>query len=324
MIKQIIDENEYNIENYNKLLESKKVVDTDNDKLRKENAKLMDDVKLLQTKVDEFDPKLTREEIKMQRTVFTNTSDNGFLLYAFQIRENRFRCGICRPADFGKRCQLYTGINVAGEMSLSVKVCNPFTEKVAFFLLRNHLTRINNDTFDGRLSDIKCVFDIVAKNEEQLTVKNISLEEILSSFSNQIVHENIFVDPEVPAQRKSRRAIDQISVETGAVIASFPSIEQAGRDIGVTGSAVGIALRNKTLCQGFLFRYSGISKEDQYADQPVIKICCSTGVNTCFQNMADAARDCNISAPGLRNRILTKVHLDDYHWIFDKNSSHYK
>jgi len=29
------------------------------------------------------------------------------------------------------------------------------------------------------------------------------------------------------------------------------------------GTAIGVALRNKTLCQGFLFRYSGVSKEDQ-------------------------------------------------------------
>ena len=40
--------------------------------------------------------------------------------------------------------------------------------------------------------------------------------------------------------------------------------------------------------------------------------------------VADAAKDCNISAPGLRTRILTDVHVNKYHWIFDKNSTHYK
>jgi hypothetical protein len=39
--------------------------------------------------------------------------------------------------------------------------------------------------------------------------------------------------------------------------------------------------------------------------------------------MADAARDVKISAPALRQRILTKVHIDDYHWIFDKTSTNY-
>ena len=123
--------------------------------------------------------------------------------------------------------------------------------------------------------------------------------------------------------RKAKRAVDQIDPSTNTVIASFPTIEAAGRALGLTtGTAIGIALRNKTLCRTFLWRYSGISRDDQYSDQPVIKVCCSTGEKTRFDNMADAARDVNISAPGLRNRILTKVHLDDYHWIFDK-TTHY-
>ena len=112
--------------------------------------------------------------------------------------------------------------------------------------------------------------------------------------------------------------------ETGEVIASYPSIEEAGRKLGLTtGTAIGIALRNKTICKGFLWRYANISPDDQYSDQPVIKICCSTGEKTYFKNIADAARDINISAPGLRVRILTKVHVNDYHWIFDKGATHY-
>ena len=45
---------------------------------------------------------------------------------------------------------------------------------------------------------------------------------------------------------------------------------------------------------------------------------------TFFKTIADAAKDCNISAPGLRTRILTDVHINKYHWVFDKNSTHYK
>ena len=132
------------------------------------------------------------------------------------------------------------------------------------------------------------------------------------------------LDPEVPISRKAKRAIDQIHPETGKLIASYPSIEAAGRMMGLTsGTAIGIALRNKTLCKGFIWRYAGISKDDQYSDQPVIKICCSTGEQINFTNLADAARDAGISAPGIRNRILTKVHIDDFHWIFDKTATHY-
>ena len=42
-----------------------------------------------------------------------------------------------------------------------------------------------------------------------------------------------------------------------------------------------------------------------------------------FKNIAEAAKDANVSAPALRRRILTDVHVNNYHWIFDKNASHY-
>ena len=87
--------------------------------------------------------------------------------------------------------------------------------------------------------------------------------------------------------------------------------------------AVGISLRNKSLCQGFLFRYSGVSKEEQYKDQPVVKVNCSTGEQIKFPNIASAAKDAGISATGLRNRINTEVHVSKFHWIWDKTATHY-
>jgi hypothetical protein len=59
------------------------------------------------------------------------------------------------------------------------------------------------------------------------------------------------------------------------------------------------------------------------SEQPVIKVCCRDGKQTKFKNLAEAARDIGLSAPGLRNRILTKVHVNDFHWIFDKDTIHY-
>ena len=72
-----------------------------------------------------------------------------------------------------------------------------------------------------------------------------------------------------------------------------------------------------------MWRYAGISKEEQYADQPVIKISWSTGEKISFKTIADAAKDATISPPALRQRILTKVHTNGFHWIFDKNATHY-
>ena len=86
---------------------------------------------------------------------------------------------------------------------------------------------------------------------------------------------------------------------------------------------MGVAVRESRLCKGFLWRYSGVSKEEQFADQPVIKICCKNGEKCFFKNIADAAKDANVSAPALRRRILTDVHVNNNHWVFDKTASHY-
>ena len=131
-------------------------------------------------------------------------------------------------------------------------------------------------------------------------------------------------DPEVPIVRKAKRSIDQINKDTGEVIKTYESIEAAGRTIGLTtGTAVGIALRENRTCKGFLWRYSGVSKEEQFAEQPVIKTSCLNGEKTFFKNISDAAKDIKISGPALRRRILTQVHVNNYHWTFDKTACHY-
>jgi hypothetical protein len=321
MIKQIIDENEYNIENYNKLLETNRLLELKNNEIMKENNELIESNDLLKSKMTVIDQEMNLD-IKTK-----NQFGRNFCLYAFKIKENQFRCGLCRPIDLEKYTKTFKDLHSEGEMVLTSSVSNHFTDKIFHFMLSNHLTRINKHVYDGIFGNIKLIFEIVLKLETELTEKNASLSDILNQISkSKIIDNNNIddIDPEVPSIRKARRAIDQINVETGAVIANFVSIEEAGRQLCCSGSAVGIALRNKTLCLGFKFRYANISHDDQYAEQPVIKVCCTDGVNTHFENIADAAKDARISAPGLRNRILTKVHVDNYHWIFDKNSSHYK
>ena len=324
-IKQIITETEYNIENYTRLLER-------NAELEKENTRLVEEIEKVSAKAKESDDKLTEilpvighRETKLQKMTFAGIPKQGFLLFAFECKENRYKCGISRIAAIDNREQMYKDIDSNGEIKYTHKIYYPVFERVVSFLLRHRLTKLGNDTYEGTLHDIKTIFEIVAKMESKVIIENLSLEEILKSFDVplSLPLENT-LDPEVPISRKAKRAIDQIHPETGKLIASYPSIEAAGRMMGLTsGTAIGIALRNKTLCKGFIWRYAGISKDDQYSDQAVIKICCSTGEQTNFANMADAARDARISAPGIRNRILTKVHIDDFHWIFDKTATHY-
>ena len=38
---------------------------------------------------------------------------------------------------------------------------------------------------------------------------------------------------------------------------------------------------------------------------------------------SDAAKDVKVSSPALRRRILTDVHINNYHWIFNKDACHY-
>ena len=41
-----------------------------------------------------------------------------------------------------------------------------------------------------------------------------------------------------------------------------------------------------------------------------------------FKTIADASKDAKITSPGLRMRIMTDVHVNGFHWIFNKNASH--
>ena len=330
MIKTIIIETEYNIENYNKLLEKNEELELLIKKYSEENKVLIEKNILLENNLKEFIPNISKEEKISKRKEGQigklSSSNIGYLLYAFQCKENRFKCGVSRHNDIENKEKMFTAFDPEGSIVLTTKINYVFMEKIVAFLLKERLTYLTNDTYDGSIEDIKLIYEIATSIEEHIIDDKISLNEILDKFKNQIlVKKEEYNDPEVPIVRKAKRAVDQINPNNGEIIASYESIEEAGRSIGLTtGTAIGVAMRNKTICKGFLFRYSGISPEDQYTDQPVIKICCNTGCKTYFKNIADAAKDCNISAPGLRNRILTKVHINDYHWNFNKESSHYK
>ena len=41
---------------------------------------------------------------------------------------------------------------------------------------------------------------------------------------------------------------------------------------------------------------------------------CSSSEKTRFSTIAEAAWDSNISAPALRQRIMTNVHINNHHW----------
>ena len=324
-IKTIIKENEYNIENYNLLVDK--------------NYQLEEQVRILQQEIKEKDNKIEKIQLELNnyKPDTTNDSKNkiasnyaickyGYYLYAFEAQPLRYKCSIVRQKDYETLQTNLKQLDSGGEMKYNVKVSYPFSEKIMCFILKNSLTFLGNNTYEGTYENIKKILDITLKLETLLVDNCKDLDKLSNILDGKYLqNENLDIDPGVPQVRKSKRSIDQIHIVTGEVLNTYESIEAAGRSLGLTsGTAVGISIREKRKCQGFLWRYSGVSKEDQYSEQPVIKVCCCTGEKSYFKTIADAAKDCNISAPGLRSRILTDVHVNKYHWVFDKNSTHYK
>jgi len=327
-IKEIIKQNEYNIENYNLLL--------------KKNAGQEEEILQLKQELDKKEKLLTDTANKLNSYTgeddISNETKNkiasnyaickyGYFLYCYQFENMRFICSITRQKDFEILTTNLKNQYSNGEMKYKINVSYPFSEKNMIFLLKQHCICLGNNKFEASFEDIKMIFDIISDLEKLLIDNANDLQKLQSIINNEYTNCSTKaeeVDPEVPVVRKAKRSIDQINKDTGEVIKTFESIEAAGRSLGLTtGSAVGIALREKRVCQGFLWRYSGISKEEQFNEQPVVKICCSTGEKKMFKTIADAAKDSKISAPALRQRILTHVHSNNYHWIFDKQSTHY-
>jgi len=322
-IKDIIKENEYNIENYNLLLKK-------NDELQNEIYKLKDEleekdkiIKNSNTKIQNLEHDVT-DEIKLKIASNYTICKYGYYLYAYQYENMRFVCSISRQKDFNTLNNTLAGLHPTGEMKYFVKTSYPLSEKIMMFLLKQHSICLGNNKFESSLEHVKQIIDITVQLEKLLCENANDLSKLQIIFNNEIPVNAEICNPEVPIVRKAKRPIDQINKDTGEIIATYESIEAAGRALGLTtGTAIGISVREKRVCQGFLWRYSGISKEEQFNEQPVIKICCSTGEKKSFKTIADAARDCNISAPALRQRIITQVHTNNHHWVFHKEASHY-
>jgi hypothetical protein len=323
-IKTIIKENEYNIENYNLLVDKNYQLEEQLRVLQKENKEKGEQIEKLQTELQNYKSDTTNDSKNKIASNYT-ICKYGYYLYAFETEPLRYKCSIVRQKDYETLQTNLKQLDTNGEMKYSVKVSYPFSEKIMVFILKNTQTFLGNNKYECKFENIKQILDITLKLED-LLVNTKDLKQLFDILDGKYLQNvNTNIDPEVPQVRKSKRSIDQIHKDTGEVLNTYESIEAAGRSLGLTtGTAIGIALREKRVCQGFLWRYSGISKEDQYSEQPVIKVCCCTGEKTYFKTIADAAKDCNISAPGLRTRILTDVHVNKYHWVFDKNATHYK
>ena len=323
-IKDIIKENEYNVENYNLLLKK-------NDELQNEIYKLKHELEDKNKIIEKGDKKINKLEYDITDEIKLKIASNyaickyGYYLYAYQYEDMRFVCSISRQKDFETVNNNLKDLYPNGKMICQEKCSYPLSEKNMMFVLKQNCVSLGQNKFESSIDNVMKIINVSVKLEEILIDQSKDLDMLSETFSNNIKgiidEEN---DPEVPIVRKAKRSIDQINKDTGEVIKTYESIEAAGRSIGLTtGTAVGIALRENRTCKGFLWRYSGVSKEEQFAEQPVIKTSCLNGEKTFFKNISDAAKDIKISGPALRRRILTQVHVNNYHWTFDKTACHY-
>ena len=321
-IKEIIKQNEYNLENYNLLL--KKVSEQET-----ELKQLKLDLESEKKRTNELTLKLnnyTGEGEASTKTMSKIASNYalckyGYFLYAFQYEEMRFICSISRQKDFENLSKSLIEQYPQGIMKIHQIISYPFSEKNMMFLLKQHCVSLGSTKFEASFENIHKIINIATTLETVMTENAKDLDALLLILNGTHVQMNNeeIANPEAPIVRKAKRSIDQINKDTGEVINVHESIEAAGRHLGLTtGTAIGIALREKRICKGFLWRYSGFSKEEQFNEQSIIKVCCSTGEKTCFKTIADAARDAKISAPALRQRVLTDVHVNNHHWIFQK------
>ena len=324
LIKEIIKENEYNIENYNLLLKK-------NDELQNEIYKLTNQIEEQSKLIETSNNKINKLEYDVTDNIKSKISSNyaickyGYFLYAYQYENMRFICSITRQKDYDTIIKNLTDLHPNGKMIYQLICSYPLTERNMTFLLKQNAISLGQNKYECSDKTVQKIIQASVKLEELMVEQSKDINVLLDIFSNKTSNKEEEINPEVPTVRKAKRAIDKINKDTGEVIATYESIESAGRSCGLTtGTAIGTALRENRQCQGFLWRYSGVSKEEQFAEQPVVKICCKNGEKIHFKNIAEAAKDANISAPALRRRILTDVHVNNFHWEFNKNASHYK
>ncbi len=318
-VKEIITNTQYNLKNYQALIDKY-------DDLQSVNFKLNDTINELNDKITKYEKNQTPD---IEKTFIAASGKykptKGFYsLYAFQTTNHdhgldTFKVGMCRKRDLEHRTTVYKMSDPNGNMAYTVTASLPLSEKIMLFLCKKYATFLRDNTFECEIGTINHILNSTSKLEE--LINNYSIEQLLDFLDKQSDNDN--GNPENTTLQKARRPVVQLNKDTKEVIATYPSLVAAGKGVGCSDTAVGIALRNKSLCKGFLFAYSGISVEDQMKDQPVLKINCSTAERVRFDNIAAAARDIGISAPGLRQRILTNCHRDGFHWVFDKNATHY-
>lgn len=197
-IKEIIIENEYNVENYKRLQAKKDELQDIVSTLSYEKQELINKNKELEKKLAELTPNLApNEKREISKAALGSITRGDYFLYGFKCRENRFKCGLCRVSDLEQRTNMFKAVEENGEMKYTAKVHLPFFEKVFLFLLKYRLRNLGTNTFEGSEDEVKLIID-VCEQLERVLVKG-DLEEFLTNLRH-------FEQGIVPPEKKFRRS----------------------------------------------------------------------------------------------------------------------
>ena len=104
-----------------------------------------------------------------------------------------------------------------------------------------------------------------------------------------------------------RKPVEKLSLETGEVLQTFPSVSEASQDIGLEQgqySRISAVLRGLiSNCSGYFYRYQGskaLPKQRWKNKHAVEQLCLKTGrVLATFNSIQDAGRAMGITTPGI-------------------------
>jgi hypothetical protein len=168
-IKEIIKQNEYNIENYNLLLkknaEQEIEINQMKEELNKREKQLLDTTCKLNSYTGEGDiTHETKNKIASNYTI----CKYGYFLYMYQYENMRFICSITRQKDIDTLTTNLKNQYPFGEMKYKTNISYAFSEKNMMFLLKQHCICLGNNKFESSLEDIKSIIDIAANLEKFL------------------------------------------------------------------------------------------------------------------------------------------------------------
>jgi hypothetical protein len=135
---------------------------------KKENEELknrVDELELINIKQSKKLQNFRPDDIDKKSQRIGNISDSAYILYAFEINNLRYKCGLWRYNKIGELEKQLRKEYANGIIKYSIKVSDPIIEKFMTFIMTDKLTLTGHKTFDGNFNTIKEIIDICERLE---------------------------------------------------------------------------------------------------------------------------------------------------------------